>query len=134
MESLSLEEYSSVPHVSPEVSDRVAAMSPTRLALQYSATGWVWTRLAYLLLPCLVTDGRPDGDLGPAGQETPPRADQDSQARLLEDVDVMVVGISHGPPARVALGFLAVGREDVATVTVSPLRPGVHTVHQLGQK
>ena len=61
-----LEENGNVPHMSPEMSDRIAAMSPACLRLQYPATGWVWTWLAYLFLPCLVTDSWPDGYLATA--------------------------------------------------------------------
>ena len=45
----------------------------------------------------------------------------------------MVVGVPHGPPARVALGLLTVGGEDVATMTISPLRPGVQALQELQQ-
>ena len=43
----------------------------------------------------------------------------------------MVVGVPHGPAAAVALGLLAAGGEDVATVAVRPLRPPVHTLGHL---
>lgn len=59
----------------------------------------------------------------PAGQETPPGADQDPEAGLLQDVDVVVVGVPHGPAAGVTLGLLTVGGEHESAVTVSPLGP-----------
>ncbi len=52
-------------------------------------------------------------------------ADQHSQAGLLEDVDVVVVGVPHGPPGGVLLGLLAGQRVDEAAVAVGPLFEGV---------
>ena len=43
----------------------------------------------------------------------------------------MIVGVPHGPSARVTLGFLTVGREDVAAVPIRPLRPRVKTTGYL---
>lgn len=46
------------------------------------------------------------------GQDAAPRAHQDSQAGLLEDVDVVVVGVAHGPTAGVSLGLFTRRRVD----------------------
>ena len=70
-----LEVYRNVPHVSPEMSDRIAAMTPARLRFQQTTTGRIWARLALLLLPCLVTDCWPDGHRITAWQKTSPGAD-----------------------------------------------------------
>ena len=55
VEALSLEEDGNVPDVSPEVSDRVAAVAPAGLGLQDPHTAGVGTRLAELLPPGLIT-------------------------------------------------------------------------------
>lgn len=62
-------------------------------------------------------------------QHTPPGAHQDSQAGLLEDVHIVVVGVPHGPARGVPLGLLAAGRVHQATVTVRPLLPLVELTH-----
>lgn len=59
------------------------------------------------------------------GKDTPPVADEDSEAGLLEDMNVVIVGVPHGPSGGVALGLLRVWRVDEATVTVSPFLPAV---------
>ena len=131
MESLGLEEDCDIPYVSPEVSDGVSTVTPANLGLEHSATAGVGTRLAELLPPGLITDGGPDGHLVPTGQQTTPGTDEDAEAGFLEDVDVVVVGVPHGPPAGVALGLLAPSRENVSAVTVGPLGPGVKTSRDL---
>ena len=131
VEPLGLEEDRDVSDVSPEVSDGVAAVAPADLGLEDPATAGVGTRLAELLPPGLITDGGPDGHLVPTGQQTTPGTDEDAETGFLQDVDVVVVGVPHGPPARVAFGLLAPSRENVPAVTVGPLGPGVKTSRDL---
>ena len=57
--ALGLEEDGDVPHVSPEVSDRVSAVTSTRLGLQHAGAAGGGARLAELLPPGLITDRRP---------------------------------------------------------------------------
>ena len=61
----------------------------------------------------------------------PDRADEDTEAGLLEDVDVVVVGVAHGPAAAVPLRLVEAAGEDVAAVAVRPLRPAVHAIRGL---
>ena len=58
-----------------------------------------------------------------AGQDAAARADEDAEAGLLEDVDVVVVGVPHRPAAGVPPRLLAARGEDVAAVAVRPLGP-----------
>ena len=125
VEALGLEEDCDVPDMSPEVSDGVAAVAPADLGLEDPATAGVGARLAELLPPGLITDGGSDGHLVPAGQQTPPGTDENAETGFLEDVDVVVVGVPHGPPTGVTLGLFTICREDVSTVTIGPLWPGV---------
>ena len=46
----------------------------------------------------------------------------------------MIVGVPHRPPTRVSLSFLTIGREDVATVAIRPLRPGVQATGYLEEQ
>ena len=55
-------------------------------------------------------------------------ADEDAEAGLLEDVDVVVVGVAHGPARRVLLRLLRRRRVDEAAVTVGPLLEGVEPI------
>ena len=131
VEALGLEEDCDVPDMSPEVSDGVATVASADLGLEDPATAGVGAGLAELLPPGLITDGGSDGHLVPARQQTPPGTDEDAETGFLEDVDVVVVGVPHGPPAGVALGLLAPSRENVSAVTVGPLGPGVKTSRDL---
>ena len=58
--------------------------------------------------------------------------DQNSEARLLEDVDVVVVGVPHGPAGRVLLRLLAAGRIHEAAMSIGPFLP--HVVPDFGLK
>lgn len=63
------------------------------------------------------------------GQYAAPGADEDAEARLLEDVHVVVVGVAHRPAGRVPLSLFAVGRIDQPAVAVRPLLEAVEFVH-----
>jgi hypothetical protein len=52
-------------------------------------------------------------------------ADEDAEAALLQDVDVVVVGVAHGPTAVVSSGFLALLRVHVLAVAVGPVHVGI---------
>ena len=109
--------------MSPEMCDWIPTVSSAWLGLKETITGSIWTWFAYLLLPCLITDGWPDGHLTTTWQDTPPGADQHSQAGLLQDVHIMVVCVPHGPATRVTLSFLTRSSEDISTVAICPLWP-----------
>ena len=49
------------------------------------------------------------------------RAEQDTKARFLQDLNVVVVGVSHGPAGTVTSGFFAIGSVDETNVTVHPV-------------
>lgn len=74
-----------------------------------------------MLQPCLVADGGSQLQAGAVGQGAAPGAHHHAQARLLEDVTVVVVGVAHGPAAQVALGLLLVAAVDEAHVAIRPL-------------
>ena len=74
-----------------------------------------------LLLPGLVADGRADGDGLPGGLRAPLGADEDAEAGLLQDVDVVVVGVAHGPAGGVLAGLLAARGVHEAAVAVGPV-------------
>ena len=61
----------------------------------------------------------------------PKRTDEDTQAGLLEDVDIVVVGVAHGPAAGMSSCLVHVRREDVPAVTVRPFRPAVQALGDL---
>lgn len=60
--------------------------------------------LTLLFLPGFVTDGGSQVDLAALLGGAIPAAHHHSQARLLEDAGIVVVGVPHGPAAQVALG------------------------------
>lgn len=107
--------------VPPEVGDGIPAVTTTWQDLQSAAALAVGTLFALLFLARFVTDGRTQGHAGPAVQSTSLGTDQDSQTRLLEDVDVVVVGVPHGPTAGVTSRLLAVWGIDVPRVAIRPL-------------
>lgn len=96
-------------------------MSATRQNLQPSAALSIGTRFSLLLLASLVADSRPEVDLVSVVQDASGRADQDAEARLLEDVHIVVVGVPHRPAAGMSSGFLAVRSVNEAAVSVGPL-------------
>ncbi len=63
----------------------------------------------------------------------PEAADKDAEAGLLEDVDVVVVGVAHGPAAGVAPRLVHIGGEDVAAVAVRPFGPPLQATRDLAQ-
>ncbi len=63
----------------------------------------------------------------------PKRTDEDTQAGLLEDVDIVIVGVAHGPAAGMSSRLVHVRGEDVAAVTVRPFRPAVQTLRDLNR-
>ena len=82
-----------------------------------------------LLLPSFVANGRPQVHLFARVERAPVGAEQHAQARLLQDLHVVVVGVAHGPAGRVPPRFFAVGTVDEAHVTVHPVVERVVPVH-----
>lgn len=109
--------------VSPEVGDRVSAVSPARVYLQSSRAQSVRARLALLLLPGLVAYGRSQVHPRAVGEKTLERALEHAQAGLFEYADVVVVGVPHGPARGVSPRLLAVGSVNLPHVSVRPLAP-----------
>lgn len=62
--------------------------------------------LTLLFLPGLVTDGRAELQSGPIVQRTAPRTDHHAETGLLQDLTVVVVGVSHGPARKMSLSVL----------------------------
>lgn len=81
--------------------------------------------LTLLLQPSLVADGRPQLQARAVGQGAGPRTHHHAQARLLEDVAIVVVGVAHGPATQVALRLLLVAAIDEAHVAIRPLAEAV---------
>lgn len=81
--------------------------------------------ITLLLLPGLIANGWPEMHPFSVGQGAPQGTHQDPQATLLQYVDVVVVGIPHGPAGGVPLGLLVVGSVDEPAVTVGPFGEGV---------
>lgn len=92
---------------------------------QFQSRVTVGAGLLLLLHPRLVADGRSQLQTGAVGQGAAPRTHHHAQARLLEDVAVVVVGVAHGPAAQVALRLLLVAAVDEAHVAVGPLAEAV---------
>lgn len=96
-----------------------------------------------LLLPGLITDCRSDCDgrlpavvvvvvVVPAlDLEAPLGADENAEAGLLEDGDVVVVGVAHRPSRSVLLGLLRGRGVDEAAVALGPLLVEVETLGML---
>ena len=115
--------------VPPEVRDGIPTVSPTRQYLQPPRALSIGTRFPLLFLAGLVADGGPEVHLVTVGKSTPHGAHQHAQAGLLEDVDVVVVGVPHRPARGVPLGFLAGRRVHKPAVPVCPFFPPVVLAH-----
>ena len=87
--------------------------------------------LTKLLFSSLVADSGSEVDHAAVVQFAAAGTDQHAETGLLEDVDVMVVGVTHRPAARVTSGVLLVTLVDVTTVSVRPLlvRVVFHHLH-----
>lgn len=107
--------------MSPEVGDGIAAVTTTWQDLESTAALAIGTLFALLFLPRFVTDGWTERHSRPRVQGTSLGADQDTQTRLLEDVDIVVVGVPHGPTAGVTSCLLTVRCIDVPRVAICPL-------------
>lgn len=117
MYTFSLKEYA-FSFMSPEVGDRIATVASTRYKIQGRPT--VWTAFPLLLLPCFVTDGRSLIDLLPIEQRAIVGTNYHSQAGLLQDVAVVVVGVTHGPSALMSLRILILGAVNKFHVGIRP--------------
>lgn len=146
-------EEDGVLRVSPEVRDRIPAVTATGQDLQPPGALSVGARLpcketdvsagqrgidaatatapclTLLLLARLVADGGSEVDLVASGQGAAQRAHEDAQTRLLEDVHVVVVGVPHGPARRVSLRLFAGRGVNQPTMAVRPLLPAVELAH-----
>lgn len=107
--------------VSPKVCHRISAMSTATQDLQAASASSVRTLLSLLLPACFVADRGSQVDLFAVGQEAPGRADEHSEAALLQDVHVVVVGVAHRPSGRVLLGLFAQWRVDETAMTIRPV-------------
>lgn len=106
----------------PEMCHRIAAVTATGLYLQATAAAaLVGARLALLLAPRLIAYGRAQIDLGAVGQRAMLRADKYTQAALLQDVHIVIVGVAHCPAGDVLLGLLVVHRIDQTHMPIAPL-------------
>ena len=54
---------------------------------------------------------------------------KNSETGFLEDVDVVVVGVSHGPTTRVSSSLLGISGVDKLTVTIRPVLELVSIQH-----
>lgn len=65
--------------------------------------------LTLLFLPGLVADGGAELQSGAVGQRAATRTNHHPETRLLQDLTVVVVGVSHGPAGEVSLSVLILG-------------------------
>lgn len=80
-----------------------------------------WPRVLTLLFqPCLVADGWPQLQAGTIGQGAGLCTHHHTQARLLKDVAIVVVGVAHGPATQVTLSLLLIAAVDEAHVAIRP--------------
>lgn len=79
------------------------------------------TRTIALFFARLIAYRRPDLDLIAADGHAALRAQNHAQAALLQNVDVVIVGVTHSPAGHVLLHVLMVGRIDAATVAIRPV-------------
>lgn len=78
-----------------------------------------------LFLPSLVADGGPQLQLGAVRQRAAAAADHHSQAGLLQNLAVVVIGVAHGPAAQVPLRVLVLTAVNVPHVAVRPFLESV---------
>ena len=76
--------------------------------------------LTKLFFPGLVADRGSEMHGAAVRQSAPHVTGEHSQAGLLQDIHVVVVGVSHGPAAGMAPGVLWLLRVHVLTVVVGP--------------
>lgn len=107
--------------MSPKVGDWVTTMPSTWHNFESSGTIPIRTRFTLLFLSCFVTNGRSQVNLTSVFKDASVRADKYSETWLFEDVDVVVVGIPHGPPARMLPGFFTVRPVHETRVSISPI-------------
>lgn len=74
--------------------------------------------LTLLFLPGLVTDCRAELQSGAVGQRAASRTDHHAETRLLQDLTVVVIGVSHCPAGEMSLSILIFSYKQTA-VTVS---------------
>ena len=77
--------------------------------------------LTLLFLSRFITDCGSDRDRPAISLNAPLCADENAEARFLEDVHIVVVCISHGPPRGVLFRLLTPRHIDETAVTVRPL-------------
>ena len=80
----------------------------SRVAIDRPISKCVYNWFTLLLLPGFIADGRPQVNLLASVQNTPVGAEENAQTRFLQDLDVVIVGISHGPTGAVTTRLLAV--------------------------
>lgn len=78
-------------------------------------------KLTLLFLASFITNGRPQLESGAVCQCTISGANHDAQARFLQDLTVVVVGVAHGPTTQVALRVFVFGTIYVPNITICPL-------------
>lgn len=102
--------------------DRIAAMTPTRQYLELPIASPIWALLTLLFFPGFVANMRPQMDSGAQLfiYNASLIANHDTQTRLLQDVNVVIVCVAHRPTWCVASGLLIVSSIDAPTMTVGP--------------
>lgn len=107
--------------MTPEMSNRIATVSSARLNLEHSSHAeTIGTCFALLFSSSLIAYGGPQVNLVPTGKYTPHRAYQHTQAALLQNANIVVIGISHCPSGGMSFGHFVHCTVDVATVPIAP--------------
>jgi len=90
----------------------------------------IGTLFALLLPSGLVANGGSQVNTGSIGQLALGTAEEHSQAALLQDVHIVVVGVAHGPTAGMFPGLIALDGIDEPAVSVGPIVKVVELPHR----
>jgi len=90
----------------------------------------IGTLFALLLASRLVADCGTQMNTAAIWQPALGAAEEHAQTALLQYVDVVVVGVPHGPTAGMLLGILTLGGVDQATMSIGPIIEVIMLAHR----
>lgn len=77
--------------------------------------------LTLLLLSSLITDSRPKLKFRPIRQDAVSGTHHHTKAGFLEDLAIVVVGVAHGPTAKMSLCIFIFNGIDISQIPIRPL-------------